>query len=942
MKYTKYKNAIIKKLPQNRVFTDEVRRLAWGTDASFYRLIPKIVIKAQNEDEVSFILRESAKFSIPVTFRAAGTSLSGQSITDSVLIIAGNDWEKFSIADDGNQITLQPGVIGSKANSMLAQFGRKIGPDPASINSAMIGGIAANNASGMCCGTAQNSYKTVTGMRIIFADGSMLNTSDEASKEAFKTSHSNLIANIVQLVADVKANKELTNRIIHKYKMKNTTGYSLNALVDFSDPFQVIEHLMIGSEGTLGFISEITYQTVVEHPYKASAMMIFSNIENACNVVSLLKSAPVSAVELIDRAGLRSVENVMGMPEYLKTLNIGASAILVETRALNKQTLDSQIAEIQHIVSVVTPEIPILFSNVAAEYDKLWKIRKGLFPSVGSMRKTGTTVIIEDVAFPVSRLAEATLDLQKLFAKWQYNEAVIFGHALEGNLHFVFTQDFSKPSEIERYSGFMTEVATLVVDKYDGSLKAEHGTGRNMAPFVEMEWGQEAFDLMKRIKRIFDPNKLLNPGVILNTDKDSHIKNLKPLPATNHHVDKCIECGFCEVNCLTNGFSLSARQRIVVQREISRLRKTGEDNPRLNELVHDFRYLGEQTCVGDGLCSTSCPVGINTGELIHDLRAANNYAFPAKQLGAFTAKKFGLITPIMPPALNLINSAHTVLGTKTFGSIAKSLRYISGNTIPLWTPAMPKGISRPQKRKVNNKNPLKVVYFPSCINQTMGPAQNDPEQKSLHITLVNFLEKAGYEVIFPEKMKQLCCGTIWESKGFYKEADKKSDELENVLLNATENGKYPVICDQSPCLYRMRNTMKEPLKLYEPVEFIVEFLTDKLRFTKTDEPVAIHVTCSMTKMNLKDKIVNLAEMCSNNVLVPEEVGCCGFAGDKGFTYPEVNKYALRKLKPQIDASKIKLGYSNSRTCEIGLSTYSGISYQSIVYLVDKCTTSHKL
>ncbi len=942
LKYTKYKNAIIKKLPQNRVFTDEVRRLAWGTDASFYRLIPKIVIKAQNEDEVSFILRESAKFSIPVTFRAAGTSLSGQSITDSVLIIAGNDWEKFSIADDGNQITLQPGVIGSKANSMLAQFGRKIGPDPASINSAMIGGIAANNASGMCCGTAQNSYKTVTGMRIIFADGSMLNTSDEASKEAFKTSHSNLIANIVQLVADVKANKELTNRIIHKYKMKNTTGYSLNALVDFSDPFQVIEHLMIGSEGTLGFISEITYQTVVEHPYKASAMMIFSNIENACNVVSLLKSAPVSAVELIDRAGLRSVENVMGMPEYLKTLNIGASAILVETRALNKQTLDSQIAEIQHIVSVVTPEIPILFSNVAAEYDKLWKIRKGLFPSVGSMRKTGTTVIIEDVAFPVSRLAEATLDLQKLFAKWQYNEAVIFGHALEGNLHFVFTQDFSKPSEIERYSGFMTEVATLVVDKYDGSLKAEHGTGRNMAPFVEMEWGQEAFDLMKRIKRIFDPNKLLNPGVILNTDKDSHIKNLKPLPATNHHVDKCIECGFCEVNCLTNGFSLSARQRIVVQREISRLRKTGEDNPRLNELVHDFRYLGEQTCVGDGLCSTSCPVGINTGELIHDLRAANNYAFPAKQLGAFTAKKFGLITPIMPPALNLINSAHTVLGTKTFGSIAKSLRYISGNTIPLWTPAMPKGISRPQKRKVNNKNPLKVVYFPSCINQTMGPAQNDPEQKSLHITLVNFLEKAGYEVIFPEKMKQLCCGTIWESKGFYKEADKKSDELENVLLNATENGKYPVICDQSPCLYRMRNTMKEPLKLYEPVEFIVEFLTDKLRFTKTDEPVAIHVTCSMTKMNLKDKIVNLAEMCSNNVLVPEEVGCCGFAGDKGFTYPEVNKYALRKLKPQIDASKIKLGYSNSRTCEIGLSTYSGISYQSIVYLVDKCTTSHKL
>ena len=343
----------------------------------------------------------------------------------------------------------------------------------------MIGGIAANNASGMCCGTAQNSYKTVSGMSIIFADGSMLNTSNEESKEAFRVSHSELIEGIEKFVADVKANEKLTNRITHKYKMKNTTGYSLNALVDFSDPFEVIEHLMIGSEGTLGFISEITYQTVLEHPYKASAMMIFPDIESACNAVSLLKSAPVSAVELIDRAGLQSVENGKGMPEYLKKLSVGASAILVETRALDEQTLGSQIAEILKVVSVITPEIPITFTDVPAEYEKLWKIRKGLFPSVGSMRRTGTTVIIEDVAFPVSRLAEATLDLQKLFAKWLYNEAVMFGHALEGNLHFVFTQDFSKPSEIDRYSGFMGEVATLVVEKYDGSLKAEHGTGRN-------------------------------------------------------------------------------------------------------------------------------------------------------------------------------------------------------------------------------------------------------------------------------------------------------------------------------------------------------------------------------------------------------------------------------------------------------------------------------
>ena len=131
--------------------------------------------------------------------------------------------------------------------------------------------------------------------------------------------------------------------------------------------------------------------------------------------------------------------------------------------------------------------------------------------------------------------------------------------------------------------------------------------------------------------------------------------------------------------------------------------------------------------------------------------------------------------------------------------------------------------------------------------------------------------------------------------------------------------------------------MKPPLQLFEPVEFIVEFLLDKLRFSKTDDPISIHITCSMTKMKLRDKMVKLANLCSSSVLVPEEVGCCGFAGDKGFTQPEVNQYALRKLRPQIEKKHIRYGYSNSRTCEIGLTTHSGISYQSIVYLVDRCT-----
>jgi len=478
----------------------------------------------------------------------------------------------------------------------------------------------------------------------------------------------------------------------------------------------------------------------------------------------------------------------------------------------------------------------------------------------------------------------------------------------------------------------MNDVIRLVVDKYDGSLKAEHGTGRNMAPFVRYEWGEDAWQVMLEVKRLFDPKGLLNPGVIFNDDPQCHIKHLKPLPLTNPLVDKCIECGFCEVNCLTCGFTLSSRQRIIIQREISRLKATGENDELLRKLVSDFRYPGNQTCAGDGLCSTSCPMHINTGELVHSLRAEELSSFGIK-IGRLSADKLSVIKQGLRPVLGIANAAHTVLGTSVMNGVARGLHTMG---LPLWTPYMPKPYRLKRKQQKEESAPLKVVYFPSCINQAMGTAKDTPDKTPQVNKMMSLLHKAGYEVIFPEGMDNLCCGTIWESKGMEEIADNKSAELEKALLKASEDGKYPVLCDQSPCLYRMRHKIKS-LKLYEPVEFINRFLLDKLRFTPTATPVSVHVTCSMKKMGLGDELISLAKRCSSQVLVPEETGCCGFAGDKGFTHPEVNSYALRKLRPQIEAANVKVGYSNSRTCEIGLSTNTRIPYMSIVYLVDQCT-----
>lgn len=937
-KYLDLYKSLSRHINKERIFHDPLHTLAFGTDASFYRLIPKMVIKARDEKEIALILIKCSGLNIPVTFRAAGTSLSGQAVTDSVLILATDSWKNYNISGDGSTIYLQPGLTGGYINTLLLPYGRKMGPDPASINAATIGGIIANNASGMSSGTGENAYNTIESLRIILSDGTILDTGEQESKESFLKTHSGFVKDLLSLAGEVKGNTPLAERIKHKYLLKNTTGYSLNALTDFSDPFQIIKHLMIGSEGTLGFIAGIRLNTVQEYPCKASSLMIFPDIQKACSAVIRLRSTPVNAVELIDRSGLKSVENESGMPEFLKTLSPGASALLVETAANHQSDLPRQMEMIIDTIRDIPVEIPVEFTDDPSEYAVYWNIRKGLFPSVGAMRRNGTTVIIEDVAFPLPRLGDAISDLQALLKKYGYNDAVIYGHALEGNLHFIFSQDFSIEEEVGRYAKLMNEVADLVTGKYDGSLKAEHGTGRNVAPFVEKEWGKEAYSVMERIKHIFDPLNILNPGVILNSDPEIHLKNLKPIPSADETIDKCIECGFCEPACVSADLTLTPRQRIVVYREIYNLMKTGYEPHIAAALVKSFSYEGNKTCATDGLCAESCPVKIDTGKIIKKLRLEN--IGNNQKVAGWIASHMTFITSSASKSLSFVNFFHILLGTTLMKSIAVGLRKLSGNIIPFWNPYMPAGAKKiSANTNSREKGFQKAVYFPSCINRAMGTSKDYREEDQLTHKMISLMHKAGYEVIFPENLNELCCGMAFLSKGYKKAGEKKSQELEAALLNASKNGEYPVLCDMSPCLFTMKENFKSGINLYEPVEFITKYLLPYLEITPADETVTVFPVCSMKKMGLTEMLTDLAKKCTSRVVVPE-TNCCGFAGDRGFTYPELNKHGLRNLKAQIPPD-VKAGYSTSRTCEIGLSLHSGISHKSIVYLVDRVSSPKK-
>jgi D-lactate dehydrogenase len=805
----------------------------------------------------------------------------------------------------------------------------KFGPDPASINSAMVGGIIANNASGMSCGIHANSYATIDSARIILADGTLLDTASPGSCEAFLRSKPELVATIRQIGDRIRSNPLLVQKIRKKHSIKNTTGYGLNAFLDYDDPVAVILHLMVGSVGTLGFVSEATFRTIPVKPFRASSLIYFADLESACNAVPMLRGAKVPAIEIMDRKALRSVENNRGIPDYIRSLDDHVTALLIDLEGESREALDLLISRTRKALSGFNLVRDFEVTSDSKQITDYWNVRKGVFPSVGGMRKPGTSVIIEDVAVSAEHLTPAVQDMRQMLDQFGYKDAVIYGHVLDGNLHFIFAQDFHNPGEVEQYDKMIRSLTLLIVERYDGSLKAEHGTGLNMAPFVAYEWGEELYGYMKEIKRAFDPAGILNPDVIISEDPELHLKHFKPMPVIDETVDQCIECGFCEISCLTNGLTLSARQRIVVLREMKRLGHTGENIQRLRNLTRSFEYQGEGSCAGDGLCAVTCPLSIDTGVMIKHLRARNNARRrPGNPIATWIGNHFPVIHGLVRFGL---------------GSMAHLGRIVPLKKIWIWDHHMPRPVKKSllaatEKRSArasteHNGDPgkLKVVYFPSCISQSMGTAVKEKEKRSLVEVTVEVLEKAGYEVIFPDRMKSLCCGTPWESKGFLDIADAKSAELEEALMKASSRGAYPVLCDTSPCTHRMKRVMTEKLSLYEPVEFIHDYLLGKLNLEKTDEPLAFHVTCTSTRMGLQEKFRTVARACTKNPVFPEEVGCCGFAGDKGFSHPGINAWALRNLKQQV--GNLSAGYSNSRTCEIGLSRNSGIDYRSVMYLV---------
>ena len=922
----------------DRVLDRPVERIAYAADASFYRLIPEAVVFAGSVEDVRGLFRLSRERRLPMTFRAAGTSLSGQAVTDGVLIEVARHWRRIQVLENGAKVRVQPGVIGAHVNHALRPFRAKMGPDPASIATCTVGGILSNNSSGMCCGVTQNAYHTLESLTFVLPSGTLIDTAAEDADARFREAEPALAEGLLALKTELEANAALAQRIRAKYRTKNTTGYSLNAFLDFQRPVDIFRHLLVGSEGTLAFIAEAVLRSVPDLPVKVTGFLMFPNLHAACAAIVPLRDAGAAALELLDRAALRSVENQPGIPPAIKSLPEGAAALLIEFQG----TDESARQELERLALGATAGLTLLeparFTHDPGEQARFWKIRSGTFPSVGAVRKRGTTVIIEDVAFPVASLADAAVDLTKLFAKHGYVEAILFGHAKDGNLHFVITQSFNDPAEVDRYARFIDDVVELVVKTYDGALKAEHGTGRNMAPFVEAEWGPEAKAVMERLKDLVDPLRLLNPGVILNADPRAHLAHLKPMPGVEEEVDKCIECGYCEPKCPSRELTLTPRQRIVVRREIARLAASGEDRPRLASLEQAFPYMAVETCAVDGLCATACPVGIDTGQLTKRFRKAG-HSRAARWVALKLARNFATVEPLVRAGLRIGHLIQRVLGTKAMPGLTKAL-----GLSHQWSPEMPKAA---RALPVTDPGRAQAIYFPACISRTMGHLPGEADELSLAEAFVKVAQRAGVPLHIPQNVGGTCCGVPFSSKG-YEEAHRYAVNQAIARFWAwSEEGRLPVVVDTSPCTHGLLSSRAalteenqarfDRLRIQDSVAFAHDELLPRLKVHRKAGSVALHPVCSVTRMDLTAKLEGLARACAERVLVPRDAGCCGFAGDRGFSHPELTASATRQESAEVKREQVDACYSSSRTCEVGLTRATGQVYRSILYLLEAAT-----
>ncbi|MGX1882996.1 FAD-binding and (Fe-S)-binding domain-containing protein [Streptomyces sp. NPDC055287] len=914
----------------------------YASDASPYRFVPRVVVVAEDIGDISAVLSYAHDRGREVVFRAAGTSLNGQAQGEDILVDVRRHWAGIEVLDGGARARVRPGTTVVRANASLARHGRVLGPDPASAIACTIGGVVANNASGMTAGTTRNSYRTVASLTFVLPSGTVVDTADPAADEELARAEPGLCAGLLDLKAEIEADAELTARIRAKYEIKNTNGYRLDAFLDGATPVEILRGLMVGSEGTFGFISEVVFDTLPLDRRLSTALLFFPTLSAAAAAVPRFNDAGAAAVELMDGNTLRASVSVEGVPADWARLPRETTALLVEFRAPDEARLEAYERAAAEALTGLRPIAPVAsvtnaFTRDARAIAGYWKARKAFVTAVGGARPAGTTLITEDFAVPPSRLAEACEALLRLQARHGFDAAVA-GHAAHGNLHFLLAFDAADPTDVARYAAFMDEFCRLTVECFDGSLKAEHATGRNIAPFLELEWGPKATRLMWRTKQVIDPAGVLAPRIVLDRDPKAHLRGLKTIPRVELIADPCIECGFCEPTCPSADLTTTPRQRIALRREMTR---QPAGSPVQTGLLDAYGYDAVDTCAGDSTCRLACPVGIDTGALMKDFRH-RRHSPREERIAALTAEHFGAVEA----SARLAVAAGERVSDRLLQSVTRLARKaVRPGLVPEWLPEIPGAAAKPLPR--TSRTGAHAVYYPACVNRIFG----EPRRywgRSLPQAVVAVSERAGRPVWIPGDVTGTCCATIWHSKGYRAGAAVMANRVVEAAWGWTAGGSLPLVVDASSCtlglahevvphLTDANRELHAELTVVDSVVWAADELLPRLSVLRTADTAVLHPTCSMRHLGDEEQLRTVAQACAREVVVPDDVRCCAFAGDRGMLHKELTESATAREGAEVGAREYDAYLSANRMCEVGMERATGRGYRSVLLELERVT-----
>lgn len=910
----------LKKVLPDQITDSLFDRVSIANDASHYLLTPTMVAKPKTAQQISEIFKISQKHDLGITFRSGGTSLSGQSVTDSLLVDTRKNFKEIEVLENGLKVRVQPGLTVNRVNASLRKYGRKLGPDPASEIACTIGGVIANNSSGMACGTEFNTYKTLSSLIFVLPSGTLIDSSKNDADEQLRIKEPEIYAGLIALRNRIIEKPQLVEKINNAYSIKNTMGYGLNSFVDFEKPIDILTHLIVGSEGTLAFIAEATFNTLPLLSKSATSLLIFDELELATKSLPTLKNSDAAVIELLDISSLKVAQREHMADTVLKDYEFRNHAgLLIEYEAETDTQLDSLINNAHQVFK----DLPIKSGELTKSVEirnELWHARKGLYAAVAGNRPSGTTALLEDISVPMKHLHETTTHLSELLKKHRYLDSVIFGHAKDGNLHFLLNEKFHDPTSLQRYEDFTEDLVELVLS-HDGSLKAEHGTGRIMAPYVKRQFGAELYQIMFDLKKLVDNRNILNPGIIINENENIHIENLKVSPAIDQEVDKCVECGYCETVCPSKDLTLTPRQRITIRR-VKKDAERNNDQELLDAINANYDYQAIDTCAVDGMCATACPVHINTGDLVKRLRSEQQ-SFVSQSLASLAASKWSVTTKLLSGLLTTAKN----MPAPIVETVNKVLRSISGeNSMPMWNKTLPNGGKERSSLKSNNPD---LVYFPSCVNSLYG-------ESDIQRAFLNLCEKVGLNVLIPEGIQDLCCGTPWASKGLTQGYEVMALKTKKEIMRQVKREGLVVVSDATSCTHGLTQIFGETqIPVVDVLQFVNEKILLRLKVKTKLSSLALHPTCSGVELGINKHMTSLAEAISEQVIVPLDWSCCGFAGDRGLLHPELTESATRNQAQELRSHNYVAYASSNRPCQIGLSIATGQNYVHLVELVDQ-------